>query len=122
MITLTCLSLGPASLRRLLSSGTQILSLGMMLLSLTFSMLRLHRLLLKFRLFPLESLTLSDGGQRRMVYEHQKRLSGFLTLKYTFSFLSRDPEVTAQAMSILTRAWKHRMLPPLLKTFCWRLI
>jgi len=30
--------------------------------------------------------------------------------------------ITPQAMYILERAWKHKMLPPLLKTFCWRLI
>jgi hypothetical protein len=30
--------------------------------------------------------------------------------------------VTLQAKYILNRAWKHKMLSPLIKTFCWRLI
>jgi hypothetical protein len=56
-----------------------------------------------------------------MVYVHQKQLvSKLSTAGSAPSTGTRS--VTPQAMYILKRAWKHKMLPPLLKTFCWRLI
>ena len=45
----------------------------------------------------------------------------FLNSQLQVQFPQQGPR-SVTAMYILKKAWKHKMLSPLLKTFCWRLI
>lgn len=57
---------------------------------------------------------------------------GSCSTKEAFRFLNKDLQVqlpingarsiTSEAMEILQRVWKHKLIPPNIKTFAWRLI
>lgn len=57
---------------------------------------------------------------------------GACSTKEAFLFLNNDMQVeilqqgargiSPQALNILTRVWKHKLIPPCTKTFTWRLI
>lgn len=103
--------------------GPQTLKTGILSSSLKFLIIMQLQKFAAPLLFPLIVMMSSLGNLLPRVFALPKKPLGFSTLNCRFNAPNRGSRSIGQrSLDILTRVWAHKLLPPNIKTFVWRLV